>query len=729
MDGEDPGLYALDGEFWAMMTEQGYDFVDADGNITITDPGAGAASSSTTENSCLEATPDGSFHLQALLPVSPEDLDTTTDLTTVAQIGVALDGVTIFADAPSVADRGGLPALDACGGHIDPSGYYHWHFGAESIQTNLDEAGAEVTCGVEQDQEALVGFAFDGYGIYGPEEDGSVPSDLDECSGHVSDTEEFGERYHYHLTYDSPNLPSCRVGATATAKLTSPDNNAAALPDGEGGPGGGGPPPGGWMTPGAAVATARRSLLALLGVLVVSVAWTTPVAAHDSTSGSVVVELTDERVVVNASVPFAALGYEDTSGDGLISNDELRTQEAEIASTIVEDVRGNVVVTVDGEDLQIAGAGVPGLSEVGGEDAGSQNVALTFVTSPHDGDVGNVALEWAFDTPTPEVVLSHPGGVVVGELSDDQAVTFTLGTWAAMGSFFTLGIEHIRFGPDHLLFLLVLTLAVAGTTVDRSTAWRTVKLVTAFTIGHAISLCLAYLDLISIPVGLVEPAIALSIVAAAVLVMSGRADGAASVDRRVDRSGPRIGLRLQPLEPRARNLTASSGTRRVQHRYRRRADSGRADGSRRTLPRVEGTGRPHGLGPDPDSGLGGSGRAGLDSYPTDRGGRLNHCAYCADRARPGQLHDRCVRPLWWSRQPTGGLSHARNDGCSDSAQGVPEGETAMFGYTLGGYALHAPFEQDADAAAVWTGATVTRPRSSATTTTPTARRRTRLCSA
>ena len=249
-DGENPGLYALDGEFWAMMSDQGFEFVDADGNITITDPGAGAASSSTTPNSCLEATADGSFHLQVLLPVTPENLDEPTDLTTISQIGVALDGVTIFGDAPSVADRGGLPALDACGGHIDPSGYYHWHFGAESIQTNLDEAGADVTCGIEQDVESLVGFSFDGYAIYGPEEDGAVPTDLDDCSGHISDTEEFGEVYHYHLSYDSPNLPLCRVGAAANSKLTSPDNSDAALPDGEGGPGGGGgapdgPPPGG----------------------------------------------------------------------------------------------------------------------------------------------------------------------------------------------------------------------------------------------------------------------------------------------------------------------------------------------------------------------------------------------------------------------------------------------------------------------------------------------------
>lgn len=250
-DGDDPGLHALDADFWALMESQGYEFVDPDGNITITDPGAGGADAGGTANSCLEASPDGSYHLRVLLPTEPELLDEPTDLSTVSQIGIALDGVTIFGDAPSVADRGGLPALDACGGHIDPSGYYHWHFGADSIQTNLDEAGADVTCDVEQDVEALVGFAYDGYAIYGPEEDREIPSDLDGCSGHVSDTADFGETYHYHLTYDSPNLPTCRVGATAVGALSSPDNAAASLPNGEGpggapgvgGPGGGDGPP------------------------------------------------------------------------------------------------------------------------------------------------------------------------------------------------------------------------------------------------------------------------------------------------------------------------------------------------------------------------------------------------------------------------------------------------------------------------------------------------------
>ena len=281
------------------------------------------------------------------------------------------------------------------------------------------------------------------------------------------------------------------------------------------------------MTTGAGAATARAFLVAILAVLVCSAVWAAPASAHDATSQSVLLVVNEQRIVATAPVPFTEVGYEDTSGDGLIDIGELRAQQAAVSSTIVEVVRRNVALRVDGQDLQIAGAGVPGLSEIGGGDSGSENVALAFVTGrPHDGDVEDVTLEWRFHSATPTVVLSHPGGVVAGELSADRTVAFTLGAWASMASFFALGIEHIRSGPDHLLFLLVLTLAVAGTTVDKSTAWRMVKLVTAFTVGHALSLGLAYFDVISLPAGLVEPAIALSIVAAAALVVVGRTDGA-----------------------------------------------------------------------------------------------------------------------------------------------------------------------------------------------------------
>ena len=80
-----------------------------------------------------------------------------------------------------------------------------------------------------------------------------------------------------------------------------------------------------------------------------------------------------------------------------------------------------------------------------------------------------------------------------------------------------LGIEHILSGVDHLLFLLVLIATVSG-------LWPMVKIVTAFTVAHSLSLALAWYGVIDLPPRLVEVAIALSIayVAAENLMDRGR---------------------------------------------------------------------------------------------------------------------------------------------------------------------------------------------------------------
>jgi hydrogenase/urease accessory protein HupE len=81
----------------------------------------------------------------------------------------------------------------------------------------------------------------------------------------------------------------------------------------------------------------------------------------------------------------------------------------------------------------------------------------------------------------------------------------TQGALAVMRTFIPSGIEHILVGPDHILFLVGLLL-LGGT-------WKAlVKIVTAFTIGHSITLSLAALEILSPPARLIEPAIALSIV-------------------------------------------------------------------------------------------------------------------------------------------------------------------------------------------------------------------------
>jgi hydrogenase/urease accessory protein HupE len=81
----------------------------------------------------------------------------------------------------------------------------------------------------------------------------------------------------------------------------------------------------------------------------------------------------------------------------------------------------------------------------------------------------------------------------------------TQGVLAVIKTFVPSGIHHIWIGPDHLLFLL-------GLLLMGGSFWQLVKIITAFTIGHSITLALAVLDIVTVPGWLVEPAIALTIV-------------------------------------------------------------------------------------------------------------------------------------------------------------------------------------------------------------------------
>jgi len=93
--------------------------------------------------------------------------------------------------------------------------------------------------------------------------------------------------------------------------------------------------------------------------------------------------------------------------------------------------------------------------------------------------------------------------------ADSEPYTYYLGTTqgaiAVMMTFIPSGTHHILIGPDHILFLIGLLL-LGGTPL------ALVRIVTAFTIGHSVTLSLAALNLLSPPAGLIEPAIALSIV-------------------------------------------------------------------------------------------------------------------------------------------------------------------------------------------------------------------------
>lgn len=97
--------------------------------------------------------------------------------------------------------------------------------------------------------------------------------------------------------------------------------------------------------------------------------------------------------------------------------------------------------------------------------------------------------------------------------------------WTGFRTMVRLGIDHIAAGTDHLLFLLVLLLPAALTVKKRRWSGfggmnysivRLIKIVTAFTIGHSLSLLLGALKWMSLPQQPVEIAIAITILITAI---------------------------------------------------------------------------------------------------------------------------------------------------------------------------------------------------------------------
>jgi hydrogenase/urease accessory protein HupE len=81
--------------------------------------------------------------------------------------------------------------------------------------------------------------------------------------------------------------------------------------------------------------------------------------------------------------------------------------------------------------------------------------------------------------------------------------------WDVVRGYAGLGIEHILTGPDHLLFVFGLLLLVAAPRLLLQT-------ITAFTVGHSITLSLAALRLAQVPSRPIEVLIALSVLILAV---------------------------------------------------------------------------------------------------------------------------------------------------------------------------------------------------------------------
>jgi hypothetical protein len=125
------------------------------------------------------------------------------------EVGVTLDGVELFNGFDATyADAVAQEVQDRCDGHPNMAGYHrHW------IPTCFKDPGGG--------QSRLMGFALDGFGIYGhrgPKGKVMTNADLDACHGTTSVVKFNGVKrrmYHYVATWEFPYTVGCYRGTPA----------------------------------------------------------------------------------------------------------------------------------------------------------------------------------------------------------------------------------------------------------------------------------------------------------------------------------------------------------------------------------------------------------------------------------------------------------------------------------------------------------------------------------
>lgn len=150
-------------------------------------------------------------------------------------------------------------------------------------------------------------------------------------------------------------------------------------------------------------------------------------------------------------------------------------------------------------------------------------VGLLVQQCPSADRPGRVQLEWAGKMPATALLLraSFLNGeehiVIADAGSTEIKIPKKETPLHVLSSYAAIGVEHILAGVNHLLFLLCLVLV-------SQTLRRTVLTVTGFTLGHALTISLASLDLIRVNANAVEALIALSIVFLAAELWRGKQD-------------------------------------------------------------------------------------------------------------------------------------------------------------------------------------------------------------
>jgi HupE/UreJ protein len=253
------------------------------------------------------------------------------------------------------------------------------------------------------------------------------------------------------------------------------------------------------------IGSPMRSIRRLSLLILFALACALPAAAHPAPFSYLDVRISSAAITGTLVLHDFDVAHELhlAAPDTLLDPVMLQRDAVQIAAL----VRERVQTTVDGRDVRWDITGIRPLS-----DRSAVEVAWRVPASAAIGHLIVRAALFPYDPNHQTFVNVYEGDVLIrqdmlnaGRATAEYYTGGRQGAMAVFRAFTAAGIHHIAIGPDHILFIVGLLL-LGGSVL------RLLGIVSAFTLGHSITLSLAALNVVVPPAYVIEPAIALSIV-------------------------------------------------------------------------------------------------------------------------------------------------------------------------------------------------------------------------
>ena len=264
----------------------------------------------------------------------------------------------------------------------------------------------------------------------------------------------------------------------------------------------------------------------LLVFMLLLCAWLAPAQAHKPSDSYLGLSVQGARIEGQWDIALRDLDFAiglDGNGDGQLTWDEIRARHAAIAAYALQRLH---IATSQGACPLLAGEQL-----IDHHTDGAYTVLRFAASCPGTAAPASLEIGYTlFADLDPQhkglLKLTHDGATQTAIFDPDsprQSLSLAApDRLAQFGAYVKHGIWHIWIGTDHILFLLSLLLPAVllpGLREQqaslRAAFYDVLKVVTAFTLAHSITLTLASLSLVSLPSRWVESAIAASVVLAA----------------------------------------------------------------------------------------------------------------------------------------------------------------------------------------------------------------------